>query len=190
MDFIGLVGLALAALAAAPTTKAPPPKSFAWHVNDNVPPPNASMASRKGFGVQMLVTDDYEGFWKAWEGPTPPRVSITSRTERGKPVMAMLIFTGCKAGADGNCNVSADYTITAPNGAPYGEPKSGPVWRLPPAPGYNLQLSEGAIGLEVESGEMLGAYTLKATVTDHIASLTLTVEAKVDVVEAMPSLKR
>lgn len=184
MLFIGLIGLALTPTGPAPAEEAPIQRSFAWRVNGKVAAPDPSLASRNGFGIQIMITDDYDGFWKAWEGPTPPQVSITNRTERGKPITAMLIFSGCKAGANGNCNLTADYTITAPNGTPYGNPLSGPVWKLPPAPGYNLQLSEGGIGFAVEPGEMLGQYTLKAIVTDHVARLTLAVETKVEVVEA------
>lgn len=183
MHRLGLMGLALTVAAPAWAQEAPAERTFAWRMNDEIAPPDPSLASASGFGVQMLITADYEAFWKAWEGPTPPQLSVTDRTERGKPVMAMLLFTGCKAGADGNCNLTADYHIRAPNGTPYGKPLSGPVWKLPPAPNYNLQLSEGSIGLRVEPGEMLGRYKLKATVTDHVARLTVTVEAPVEVVE-------
>jgi hypothetical protein len=183
MHYVELIGLALAAAAPPVAQEAPPPRSFAWRVNDKVAAADPSRASADGFGVQMMITDDHEGFWKAWEGPTPPQLSVTSRTERGKPVHAMLVFSGCKAGADGNCNVTADFDITAPDGSSYGKQMSAQVWKLPPAPDYNLQLSEGSIGFSVEPSEMLGQYKLKARVTDHVARIALAVEAPVQVAE-------
>ena len=191
MRYMALMGLALAAAAPAVAQGTPTERSFAWRINDKIASPDASLASKNGLGLQMMITADYDGFWKAWEGPTPPHLSVTDRVERGRPVNAMLIFSGCKAGADGNCNVTALYNITAPDGTPYGEPQSAIVWRLLPAPGYNLQLSEGSIGMVVEPGEQLGRYVLKATVTDHVAGTVLTVEAPVEVVEAgtMPNVE-
>ncbi len=183
MHYVELIALALAAAAPPGSTEAPA-RSFAWRVNDKIAAADASRASGDGFGVQMMITGDYQGFWKAWEGPTPPQLSVTSRTERGKPVHAMLVFSGCKAGADGNCNVMADFHITAPDGSSYGKQINAQVWKLPPAPDFNLQLSEGSIGFSVDPGEMLGQYKLKAAVTDHVARIALAVEAPVNVVEA------
>lgn len=184
MRYMALIGLALVATTPAAAQDASPERSFAWRVNDEIAQPDPSLASKNGFGLQMVVTADYEGFWKAWEGPTPPHLPVTDRIERGKPVHAMLIFSGCKAAADGNCNLTAVYTITGPDGSAYGEPHTAKVWGGPPAPGYNLQLSEGSLGLIVEPHEPLGRYTFKASVTDHVADLTVAVEAPVEAVEA------
>jgi hypothetical protein len=190
MRYMVLMGLALAAAAPAAAQDASPERSFAWRVNDEIAPPDPSHASKNGFGLQMVVTPDYEGFWRAWEGPTPPHLPVTGRIERGKPVHAMLIFSGCRAAADGNCNLTAVFTITSPDGSAYGEAHTGRVWGGPPAPGYNLQLSEGSVGLIVEPHEPLGRYTFKASVTDHVANLTVEVEGPVEAIEARTTSAR
>ncbi len=182
MRYLILFGLALAGAAIA--QEPPADRTFAWQTNGERAAPDPSRASKDGFGVSVFVTPDIEGVWKAWGGPTPPNISVTDQIERGKPVHAMIVFNGCKAAADGNCNVTGIYSITSPDGTAYGEPHGGKIWAGPPAPGYNLQLSEGSLGLVVEPDEPLGRYMLKASVTDHVAGITLDVEAPVEAVEA------
>jgi hypothetical protein len=173
----------IAAVVAATPAAAQQSNGFEWKINEEGAPRDSSRASKGGFGVAFMVTDDYEGFWNAWEGPTPPQVSVTDRAERGKPVHAMLIFSGCKPAADGNCNLAAVYTITKPDGTLYGEPMATEVWGDAPAPNYNLQLSPANLGLVVEPEDPLGHYTFKATVTDHVAGVTLAIETPVEAVE-------
>jgi hypothetical protein len=149
---------------------------FEWKLNDASAPPNSAQATRDGFGVLMLVTSDYEGFWKAWEGSTPPQITTTEEVTREQPVHAVLLFSGCRAAADGNCNVTMELAVTGPNGKPYGETFKGKVWSGPPAAQYNLQASESSLGFILEPKDQLGAYALKATVTDHVAGITLPVQ--------------
>lgn len=141
-------------------------------------------ANGNDFGGKMLVVDDPAAFWKAWEGPTPPHIDTTSIITRSRPVQAMLVFYGCRAGRDGNCNVKVIFSIARPDGKPYGESMSGMAWRGPPAPGRNLVASEAAIGFELEVEDALGPYVIKATLTDEISgksvNLSETVDAKAD----------
>ena len=160
----------------AATASAQQGGGFEWKQNDQAAPPNPSQASKDGFGVLMLVTDDPEGFMKAWQGPTPPHVSTTEQVTRGKPVEAMLIFSGCQAAEDGNCDVTVELSVTDPDGAPYGETFKGPLWQGPPAPQYNLQLGQSGLGFILEPEDKLGTYRLKANVTDHVAGTTVAVE--------------
>ncbi len=155
---------------------------FEWKLNDKSAPPSPWQASKDGFGVLMLVTSDYEGFWKAWEGSTPPQVRTTEEVTRDQPVHAILLFSGCRAARDGNCNVTVELAVTRPDGKPYGETLKGNVWSGPPAPAYNLQASEGSLGFIVEPEDPLGTYTLKAAITDHVAGTTLPVQQTVTAV--------
>lgn len=157
---------------------------FAWKQNDHAAPPSPSQASKDGFGVFMLVTDDPEAFMKAWHGPTPPQVSTTERVTRGKPVETRLIFSGCRAAENGNCNVSVELSVTAPDGAPYGETLKGLIWQGPPAPQYNLQLGQSGLGFILEPQDKLGIYTLQANVTDHVAGTILNVQQAVTAAES------
>jgi hypothetical protein len=150
--------------------------SFQWKQNDQTGPVNPAQASKNGFGVLMLVTDDPAGFMKAWHGPTPPQITTTERVMRGKPIETMLVFTGCRAASSGNCDVSVELSVTGPDGAIYGETLRGPIWQGPPAPQYALQLGQSGLGFILESHDKLGVYTLRAKVTDHVAETTVEVQ--------------
>ena len=141
-----LISLVLAMVIAGAPAAAQQQRSFEWKLNDESAPANPAQATKNGFGALMLVTSDYEGFWKAWEGSSPPQVSTTEQVTRQQPVHAMLIFSGCRPGPDGNCNVTVELSITGPNGSPYGEKLTGKVWSGPPAPDHNLQLAESSLG--------------------------------------------
>lgn len=168
----------------APAREAVAPQPEAWRIDSQPAPADRSRAASGDFAVSMMVTADYEGFWKAWEGPSPPNVTVTDTAERGRPVHAMILFTGCKAAANGNCDVVAGFSLTGPDGKAYGTPTTGQVWSGPPAPARNLQLSAGSLGLVVEPHDPLGRYTLKATVTDRVAGLSLPVERAVTAVDS------
>jgi hypothetical protein len=175
--------LILALLLCVPAA-AQEPRTFAWKVNDANAPPNPAQASKGGFGVMMLVTSDYVGFWEAWEGDTPPKVTATEEVARDRPVHGILLFSGCRPGQDGNCNVTAELSITGPDGSPYSETMSGKVWGGAPAPGYNLQASESSIGFTLDPEDPLGVYTLKAMVRDNVAGTKLAVQQSVTAVDA------
>jgi hypothetical protein len=149
---------------------------FQWKQNDQAAPDDPSRASKDGFGVMMLVTDDPKGFVDAWAGPTPPNISTTERAIRGKPVEAMILVSGCRTAASGNCDVAGELSIMGPDGKPYGETYNAPVWQGSPGPRYSLQLSQSGIGFVLDPEDKLGTYTLRAKITDKVAGTTLSVE--------------
>ena len=167
----------LLALAAA----APAAAQMAWQQDGQAAPDDRSRASRDGFGVMMLVTPDSEAFWRAWDGPTPPNLVTTSQAIRGQPVSAMIIFSGCAAGPDGNCNAIVEFVFLRPDGSPYGQPLPGDLWRGPPAPGYNLQLGVSSGHLVIEPEDPMGMWTIRAIVTDTVRGVTLQIEQRVTV---------
>jgi hypothetical protein len=154
--------------------------SLAWSAHAAAP----SRALANGFGAMMLITPDAAQFRKAWFGPPPPKLNATTRAYRGKPVHAMIVFSGCRAGPDGNCRVTARFNVTAPNGRPYGKPIPAILWRKAPAPAQKMQLGEGNLAIRIEPGEPLGVYRLGAVVTDEIAGTSLTIEQSVTAFEA------
>lgn len=155
------------------------PSGFSWKLNDKDAPADPSRASKDGFGVLMLLTAKYQAFLDAWNGPTPPHLSITEVVTREQPVNAMLLFSGCRPAPDGNCNVMAKITVLAPNGSRYGDILEAQAWGGPPTPQYVMQLAKISLGFKLEPEDSLGIYTLKATVTDEVAGTTLQVEKAV-----------
>jgi hypothetical protein len=179
-----LIAWLLVLLLGASPAAAQQQSGLGWKQDDAVADTDPSRASKSGFGVLMLVTSDHEGFWKAWAGTTPPNVSTTDQVTRGRPVHAILLFSGCRPAADGECNVTMELAVSGPSGAAYGETMKAMVWSGPPAPAYKLQAAEGSLGFVLEPEDALGRYTLRAAVTDHVAGLTLPVQQTVEAVEA------
>ena len=185
-----MLTLAILLLLALPPAASPAPAPeapFAWESNGRPLPPHPSRAAKGRFAVMMIVTPDIEAFWAEWQKPEDPHLTSTERIARDSPVFAMLVFSGCRAGADGNCRVSAEFRMTGPDGAPYGEPHRGLAWSGPPAPGRNLQLSEASLGFRLDPPDPLGRYTISATLTDEIAGETLQVEQGVEAQAAAPA---
>lgn len=173
---------ALLCFALTPSTPADiaPRPPFVWESDGRPLPPDPSRAARGDFAVMMLVTPDAEAFFAEWQKPGPPNVATTGRIVRDRPVFAMLVFSGCRAGADGNCRVSAEFRMKRPDGTPYGQVHRGVAWNGPPPPGRNLQLSMSSLGFKLDPPDPLGRYTITATLTDEIAGEALTVEQQIE----------
>lgn len=138
--------------------------------------PNAAISGN--FGVLQITTNDPERLVADWQKPTPGvSISGSTQTLRNQRLTTFLVFKGCRAGRSGNCNVTADFDVVDPKGQPCGQSKSAEIWvGHPPAPGNNLQLSVSGFGVSFDDSDPLGAYRVRATVTDHIAGITLQTE--------------
>lgn len=174
---IALLGVTLSAAVAAQE-----PTDLQWKIDGAPAAPDPAHASKNGFGAVMVVTSDHDGFWRAWEGPTPPHITTTSEVRRDQPVHAMVLFSGCRAAADGNCDVTIEATVTGPGGKPYGDTFKVKAWGGPPAPQYNLQASHANLAFVLEAQDELGTYTVKAIVTDQVAGTSVAVQELIQAV--------
>ncbi len=139
------------------------------------------------FGALQISTTDPEQLHKSWAQTTPGvDISTQKSATRNQPIFSFVIFRGCKARADGNCNVTTRFTIFDPNGKQYGSTSQAPVWHLPPPPLGNLQLGEAAAGLRIEDGELLGNYRVIAQTTDNVANITVATAQILTIDEAPP----
>ena len=136
-------------------------------------------ARQGGFGAMLLMTADPAAFRRAWAGPQPPKLNATTKAARGKPVYAMVIFSGCRAAADGKCRVTGQFSVTRPDGRPYQAPAQAKIWSGAPAAASKMLLAEGSVGLKLEPKDPLGAYRVRAVVTDHVARISVPVEQAV-----------
>ena len=175
-----LLALALAPAAAPPAPEVP----FVWHDSEKPLPPDPSRAAKGPFAAMMIVTPDADAFVAEWLKPENPTVATTGRIARDRPIHAMLVIAGCKAGPDGNCRVGVEFRMMRPDGAPYGEVRRAPALTGPPAPERNLQLSQASLGFILDPPDPLGRYTIVATLTDEVAGRSLTVRQVVEAVEA------
>jgi hypothetical protein len=176
---------ALALATAAGLYAVGPAQAQSWLVDGRPAPPSPDLGRSGDLAVHQIASTDPEGVETAWAKPTPGVDLPTAvKTVRNKPIVTFLIFTGCHATADGNCNVTADFKITDAKGDGNGDQANVPVWsKPPPGPGI-LYLSEAAIGLLVHKGEPLGDYVVRVTTTDHVAGTTVRTQQTIHVREA------
>jgi len=149
----------------------------------------ASMKSNGDFGAQLIVIGDEEAFFRRWLTPSAEvRLDTVSEVERGGSVIVPVIFSGCRADASGNCDVTADYTILRPDGSVYAESNQVEIWRNRPAPPPGLlELAVEYMKLIIEPSDPEGAYTILARVTDHVLDVSLVLTQHVTVLIARDS---
>jgi hypothetical protein len=155
----GLVGLAVLAV---------PSMGQARQVSAEAPP----------FQIVQMATTNPEKFYAEWAKPTPGvKLEAQTTAKRGQVLQTFLLFKGCKADAKGDCQLSADYLVTDPEGKTYADQKDVDVWRGKPAPPLEVfQLSLGNMALRFEPKDPLGGYTVRIAVTDRVSGVTLRTE--------------
>jgi hypothetical protein len=146
-----------------------------------------SEANDGDFGAKLVITDDAASFYSQWQQPRTPQIFSTKQITRARPIEAVIIFHDCVPAADGNCNVTVHFEMTAPNGQPYPGSLDTVAWKHPPPPGHALIPSEATMGFILEPKDQLGRYIIRATLTDTVAGKTLSlVESVTAVEEASP----
>jgi hypothetical protein len=137
-----------------------------------------------GFTVSLVDTDDRDGFFRAWMAGSAA-LPVTGRAVRGRPLAAVVIFEGCRAGADGNCHVTGRFTYVRPDGSVYGEIDSE-LWSSPPSRNGSALPSPGGPDLVVDPEDPMGTWTLRVRVTDAVRGATVDAEARI-VVDTPPA---
>jgi hypothetical protein len=136
-------------------------------------PDTPSMRSSGDFGVQLLLTDDEKAFRHTWNtSRQTPQLKTTNKISAGQEISGVLIFSGCAVGAKQACDVSAEFSVQAPDGTvtPGGR---GIVWPRPPLGPRILMLGQASMTVGFAKDDAPGTYQLVALVTDHVARKTL-----------------
>ena len=144
-----------------------------WTQNGKPVPDTDNMKSKNGFGVALWLISD-PSIFDRWDKEEAPNFKTTNTAIRNKPIF--LIFHIINPGVDGAtmANVTADVTITSPDGSIYGDFKDLEIWqRNYPFPKNTFQLSIGHLGINIENGEQLGVYKINAIVKDNNKNVTL-----------------
>lgn len=150
------------------------------------PPPASDFASRQGFSVQQIVTDDAARLLRDWAHPEqttqPPAIDIIAREH---VVDSFIVLRGCRPNPFHQCNVTANFTLIGPKGEIYAEHSGAALWvgKAPPAMG-GLTLSDSSLGIFIEADDPAGEYVVRADITDHVAGITLRTEKRLKVAEA------
>lgn len=145
----------------------------AWSLNGTPASDSDNLKSMNGFGASLWIIND-SSFFDSWNRPETPNLRVTNTAIRNQPVFVTIIFTNPGTDDSGKANVTADVTITSPDGKIYGEFKDIEVWqRAYPFTDNITQLAVEHIGIKIEDHEQLGTYRVAAVIKDKIRNVTL-----------------
>ena len=145
------------------------PTAYQWHEAGKPVADNTWRKTWGQFGAMLHITDKPDELFADWQKPgAAVPVSITDVAERGKPVVGVVLFSGCRPTESGVCDAQAAFQVFKPDGSPYGEEEKGVLWRRRPPDEGQLQLSEGAIGVRIEPQDPSGTYTIRARLRDLV----------------------
>src|SRR2546423_6946144 len=137
-----------------------------WWSGDRQVPDEPWRRGKGDFGAILLLTNDAEAFYAEWRKPETPTIKITDVARRGKPITAVILFTGCRA-VENKCDIRVDFTVLKPDGSEYGSQKDVPAWKDKPAARKGIvQVSEGSLGIRIEPNDPNGTYLVRAKVRD------------------------
>ncbi|MEA2879351.1 MAG: hypothetical protein QOF14_4547 [Hyphomicrobiales bacterium] len=93
-----------------------------WWSGDRQVPDEPWRRGKGDLGAMLLLTNDAEAFYAEWLKPETPTIRITDVARRGKPITAVILFTGCRA-VESKCDIRVDFTVLKPDGSEYGSQK-------------------------------------------------------------------
>lgn len=149
------------------------PGESVWLDNGKPTEETENAKSKDGFGAQLWLTSD-ENFLEKWNKPENPKLAITKRAHRNKPVCVIILFINPSVDEKKECNIVGDILIHQPDGKVYEDIKDFKIWQNRPAPPKDyMQLAESDIGIVIEDKDPLGAYTIDVLVRDRIKNISI-----------------
>ncbi|MDF1780179.1 MAG: hypothetical protein P1U67_02670 [Alcanivoracaceae bacterium] len=157
-----------------------------WYQDEAIAESRPDIGSSNGFGAMIIMTTDSQEALRNWAQPTRGVYLPRSETvEKGRPMEALIVFSGCRPNDKGNCVVAADYKILKPDGSLYAKYEDTEVWRNKPViPAGRVGLAVDRVGLIADPDDPIGEYKIHCTVRDTIANSEFTISAGFVVVEA------
>jgi len=140
------------------------------------------------YGAWLVLTDKESQAFTNWDTPSEEvYIPSTEKIEKGKTLTALIVFSGCAADDNGNCNLLVKYNVLFPDGSVYADLPIQEAWIDKPVPvKRSLGLSVGYIQVVIEDDEPLGEYTVEATVVDGNMRKSLELKSHFLAVEAEP----
>ncbi|TCS34782.1 hypothetical protein [Reinekea marinisedimentorum] len=127
--------------------------------------------------ASVIVVDNGNELFRAWNSNPAEGISISpvQIASRGEFLSVIVLFSGCAANAEGNCNVTLDMVVLDPGGNIYGEFKGHELWINKPAPNAGqMQLGVDYMGIVVEPNDLPGNYSVLIKAHDMHTGQTAT----------------
>jgi hypothetical protein len=143
-----------------------------WHQTD------------RGFTAMIILTNRIDDFLSQWKKPDdpahPPTIHRVTRASLGERISAVVVFNGCSAAVDGNCDAFVDFTVLGPGDVELAVKKDAELWRGEP-PTSDISLSHARLDLGLEKTDPTGTYRIRAVVRDRVSQRQVTLEQALEV---------
>ena len=161
------------------------PSVAGWIDREGNPLPDTESRKSIGeFGAHLILTDKEHEAFQHWNIPSAVvDLSTTDEIKRNDFISALIIFSGCSANKEGNCNLIVKFRIVQPDGSIYADLPIQEAWVNKPAPGKSLQMSVGYVEVRIEDDEPLGVYQVFADVTDQNSGKAISLSSKFKALE-------
>ena len=157
--------------------------STAWRKDGKPVADTPNMKSKNGFGAQLYLTQSAQ-FFEDWNKPETPNLKMLEKNKahRNVPLFSAILFVDPGIDSTGSVDVPYDILIRKPDGSIYGEQKDfvGLKGKYV-VPAHALQLAKERMGIQIDSQDPSGTYTVEITVRDHIKKVVLSLKATFEV---------
>lgn len=133
-------------------------------------------------GGGLLLVPDWDVFLREWQKNTPGvELTTTQAVRKGQKIAAVVMFSGCKPDASGQCRSTVRFTICRPDGKQDAHP-ADELWTGKPAPAPGvIELSMTNMILSFADSDPAGTYRIQATLRDELAGRDLVLETPLTV---------
>ena len=134
----------------------------------------------------ILMTTNSKKVLENWSMPSPGvHILDAERVLKGKPIEALVLFSGCTSNKQGNCVTEIDYQIIKPDGTIYAEYENTELWKTKPAvPVGRLGLAVDRVGLAAGAADPVGLYKVRCTIRDLVSKTEFSIYSTFEVEEA------
>jgi hypothetical protein len=163
-----------------------------WFTDGKPDGPKSFQGGSGDFGAMIFMTTNSQKMLANWEAPTAGfHILESENVVKGKPIEALVVFSGCAANEEGNCIAEIDYQILKPDGTIYAEYKNTELWKNKPAlPKGQMGLSVDRVGLIAEDSDPTGIYKVTCVVKDLVSNSKFFIYSSFQVNEANKPIKR
>jgi hypothetical protein len=137
--------------------------------------------TNEGFDAMLIMTQDAESILSVGTGVEFTMFSELVSINLGEPIEALLLFRGCSVNSNGDCLVTADYVIEAPDGSTYQEALNTDVWKESGSALTQYHLTNTRIGFLLQPDADVGIYKVRVTVSDNINETNISLLGNVEV---------
>ena len=156
-------------------------ESTAWREDGKPAADTPNVKSKNGFGAQLYLTESAQ-FFEDWNKPETPNLPTLEKAHRKVPLFTAILFVDPGTDSNGSVDVTYDIVIRKPDGSIYGEQKNAVGLKGKYiVPAHDLQLAKERMGIQIDSQDPSGTYTVEVTVRDHIKKVKLPLKATFEV---------